>query len=306
LVSEHLREGVARAAADLGYVPNAAARALAARRSGIIGVIAGSLEDVVTRRATEGLSRRLDSAGYAVHLATASGDATSTVRLVDQMLARGADALALVGVDLPENPASLRVGRAPMACLDQSTPGGEFAPFVRAQAMELAIRFLRELGHRRIGVVAPGRACGIGAIRDALAEADVSLVGLSDEVEREPQLTSAETLARWLALPDPPTALACGSDLVAAAALRECEVHGIAVPRRLSIIGFGDTELARHTRPMLSTLRIPAAEAGVAAADFLLAALRGEAFAAPRLGTKVVARDSTCPAGNPLERGESI
>src|SRR5262249_3045726 len=55
LVSEHLREGVARAAADLRYVPNAAARALAARRSGIIGVIAGSLEEVVARRATESL-----------------------------------------------------------------------------------------------------------------------------------------------------------------------------------------------------------------------------------------------------------
>src|SRR5262249_29693307 len=152
-------------------------------------------------------------------LATASGDATSTARLVHQMLARGADALALVGVDLPEDPASLRVGHAPMACLDQPTPGGKFAPFVRAQAMELAIRFLRELGHRRIAVVAPGRACGIGSMHGALAAADISLVGLSDEVEREPQLTSGETLARWLALPDPPTALACGSDLVAAAAL---------------------------------------------------------------------------------------
>jgi len=305
LVSEHLREGVARAAADLGYVPNAAARALAAHRSGIIGVIAGSLEDVVARRATEGLSRRLDSAGYAAHLATASGDATGTVRLVHQLLARGVDALALVGVDLPEDPASLRVGRAPVACLDQPTPGSKFAPFVRAQAMELAIRFLRELGHRRIGVVAPGRACGIGAMRGALAATDISLVGLSDEVEREPRFISGETLARWLALPNPPTALACGSDLVAAATLRECEAHGIAVPGRLSIIGFGDTELARHTRPMLSTVRIPAAEAGVVAADFLLAALRGEALVAPRLGTKVVARESTGRAGNPLEGGDS-
>src|SRR5262249_26003816 len=122
----------------------------------------------------------------------------------------------------------------------------------------------------------------------------------------EPQLTSGDTLARWLALPNAPTALACGSDLVAAAALRECEAHGIAVPRRLSVIGFGDTELARHTRPILSTLRIPAAEAGVAGADFLLAALRGEALATPRLGTKVVARESTGPAENPLERGDSL
>lgn len=304
LVSEHLREGVARAAADLGYVPNAAARALAARRSGVIGVIAGSLEDVVARRATESLSRRLDSAGYAVHLATASGDAASTVRLVHQMLARGADALALVGVDLPEDAGDLRAGHSPMACLDQPTPGSEFAPFVRAQAIELAIRFLRELGHRRIGVVAPGRPCRIAVIGDALAATDISLLCLPDEGGQEPQLTLGETLARWLALPNPPTALACGSDLVAAAALRECEAHGIAVPRRLSIIGFGDTKLARLTRPILSTMRIPTAEAGTAVADFLLAALRGEALAVPRLATKVVARESTGPAEHAVESTE--
>jgi len=304
LVSEHVREGVARAAAELGYVPNTAARALSARRSGVIGVIAGSLEDVVVRRATESLSRGLDSAGYAVHLATASGDAASTVRLVHRVLAHGADAVALVGVDLPEDAADLRAGHSPVACLDQPTPGGKFAPFVRARALELGIRFLRELGHRRIGVVAPGRTCRIGEMREALAAADISLMGDSDEGEQEPQLASGETLKRWLSLPHPPSALACGSDLAAAAVLRECEAYGIAVPQRLSIIGFGDTELARHTRPNLSTLRIPAAEAGIAAADFLLAALRGEAIATPKLGTKVVARESTGPAKDALEHAD--
>jgi len=138
----------------------------------------------------------------------------------------------------------------------------------------------------------------VDEIRDALSEADMALVGLANDAGQGPRHPTSERLEQWLDLPYPPSALVCGSDAAAAAALRECGTHGIAVPQRLSIIGFGDSELARHTRPTLSTLRLPAEEAGIAAADFLLATLRGEAFAAPKLRTKVVARESTGPAAD--------
>src|SRR5437899_1224570 len=66
------------------------------------------------------------------------------------------------------------------------------------------------------------------------------------------------TLSAWLALPLPPSAILCGSDALAAATLRQCELKGVAVPHDLSVVGFGDTELARVVRPSLSSLRIPA------------------------------------------------
>ena len=303
-VSDRLRDQVVRAATELGYVPNVAARALSAQRSGVIGVITGSLEDVFARRATQALSRRLDGEGYAVYLTTGNGGPDSTVRLAHRVLARGADALALIGVDLPEDPGALRQGGVlpPIACLDQPTPGGKFAPFARAQALELAARFLGELGHRRLAMVAAGPGCRVGEIQDALSPADLTLIGLGSNGGQEPQHAQKEALSealkQWLGMPRRPSALVCGSDAAAAAALRECEAQGIAVPQQVSIIGFGDTELARQMRPALSTLRIPADEAGVAAADFLLATLRGEAFAVPKLGTKVVARESTGPAAD--------
>lgn len=297
LVSEPIRDEVARAVMTLGYVPNAAARALSARRSGVIGVIAGSFEDILTRRAAESFSRRLDSAGYALDLAIASGASDDTVRLARRMLARGVDALAIVGVDMPNEATELCAGRLlPIACVDQPVPGAKFTAFVRRQALELAIRFLRELGHRRIAIAAFEHASRIADVSQAPAFADVSLVDLRASGRHDPQWPLGEAVKQWLTQPFAPSALVCGSDAIAAETLRQCRAQGVTVPQQLSIIGFGDTEIARLARPSLSTLRIPADEAGVAAADFLLAALRGEAFAAPRLSAKVVARESTGPA----------
>ena len=96
-------------------------------------------------------------------------------------------------------------------------------------------------------------------------------------------------------MPNSPTAAICGSDAIALVEMHACARHGIDVPRRMSIMGFGDTPLARCVSPMLTSVRIPARSAGVAAAEYLLARLAGRGPDIAELPIKLVVRASTGP-----------
>ena len=297
LVSGFTRDQVIRAVDDLGYTPNAAARALSCRRSGLVGLVAGSMDDVVVVRAIGSFAQQLAGAGCGLLLAAGNGGAEDARHRAADLIARGADALAFVGVDLPSDVAGPgHAWRRPLASIDQSAAGTGFTGFSRAEALQLAVRYLRELGHRCIGLVAGGPGCAAADVSPMVAPEGVDLVELPNTMGAGGRIASGSGgPVQWLSRSIPPTAVVCGSDTVAAAVLRECEAREIAVPGRLSVIGFGDTEIARQTRPSLSTLRLPAREAAIAAAHYLIGALRGEAVPVRALHAKLVARDSTRP-----------
>jgi len=103
-------------------------------------------------------------------------------------------------------------------------------------------------------------------------------------------------LRMLMELPSPPTAVACGNDILAFGALCECAARGIAVPRSLSVSGFDDFELSSHLTPSLTTMRVPAVGIGQHAADYLVARLGGRPTPHHiRLECELIVRDSTAP-----------
>jgi DNA-binding LacI/PurR family transcriptional regulator len=67
-------------------------------------------------------------------------------------------------------------------------------------------------------------------------------------------------LEAFLALPEPPTAIACSTDLSAVGVLHHAFTHGVRVPAELSVMGYDDLMLAAYTIPALTTLRMPTTE----------------------------------------------
>jgi LacI family transcriptional regulator len=65
--------------------------------------------------------------------------------------------------------------------------------------------------------------------------------------------------------------------VVAVGALQECRTLGVRVPEEVSVTGFDDLDLAVHLEPPLTTVRVPAAELGEKAADYLLTRIQGGA-----------------------------
>jgi LacI family transcriptional regulator len=89
------------------------------------------------------------------------------------------------------------------------------------------------------------------------------------------------------------TAIVACSDVAAAAVVRECRAQSRSVPDRMSVIGWGDTELARNIEPQLTSVRVPWRASGEAAAQYLVAAIAGRDFRWPELPLKLVIREST-------------
>ena len=62
----------------------------------------------------------------------------------------------------------------------------------------------------------------------------------------------------------------CSSDLLALGVMTEAQARGIAVPRQLAVIGFGDLEFAADLDPALTTVRINGDAIGRQAAQFIV------------------------------------
>ena len=62
---------------------------------------------------------------------------------------------------------------------------------------------------------------------------------------------------RLLRLPDPPTAIMCGNDLLALGAMRAARIRGLRIPADVAIAGFNDFEFAQFADPPLTTVRVP-------------------------------------------------
>lgn len=306
-VREALRGRVEAAVARLGYVPHAGARALMLRRSGTVGAVFPTVDNAIFAKAIDALQRRLAEADLQLLIATSDYDVETETRQAVNLVTRGADALALCGSgQRPELLQFLRQRGLP--CVHVMSRNGADADalcvgFDNAGAIAQAARYLVDLGHRRIAMLAgitrdnDRAAARVDGARRALRDAGIDLPA-ARLVERKYSIAAARDGFRELMAAAPaPTALLCGNDVLAFGALLEAQKAGIAVPKQLSIVGFDDLELARHLQPALTTVRVPADEMWRTAAERLIGALRGQPV--PRsteIEVSLVVRDSTGPA----------
>ena len=304
-VSEASRRRVEAAVAKLGYVPNAGARSMMLGRSGTIGAIFPTIDNAIFAVAIDALQRRFAEADQQLLLATCDYDADAEMRQAANLVARGADGLVLCGTgQRPELLAFLRQRGLPCVHVMSlsSDPAITSVGFDNAAAMARVVRFLLDLGHRRIAMLAgighdnDRAAARIAGVRQGLHAAALALPP-HRLVQRKYALAAARDGFRALMATTPaPTAIVCGNDVLAFGALLEAQRLGIEVPEKLSIIGFDDLELANQLQPALTTVRVPAHEMWRTAADRLLATLRGEAFARrTEIEVSLVVRGTTAP-----------
>jgi DNA-binding LacI/PurR family transcriptional regulator len=288
-VAETTRARILAAADELGWTPSASARSLSTRRALAVGLVVArepellgadpffppfiaGIETVLARRGHALVLQVPPSAdaeldGYRRLAADGRVDGVflSDLRVDDPRPAALAE-LGLPAVTIGRTPASL----LPSVSLDDR-PG-----------IEAAVRHLIELGHERIAHVAgPSHFIHGGARREAWRSV-LAAAGLPTDLAVTADFTAAggaTATAQLLELADPPTAIVYANDVMAIAGMSVAASHGLSVPGDLSVTGFDDTELARHLRPALTTVRSDALGWGAAAAELLLNVV--EAAAAP-------------------------
>lgn len=278
-VAESTRRRVMAAVADLDYVVNAHARALAAATSDVLGVVVNDISDPffgVMAGAVQGEAARDDL--LAVICSTA-GSPAEELRYIGLLLRQRVRAIVLTGGH-QESPGHLKdlqtlVRRAVAADIRVVLCGRPALPDTKVVALEFddrrgahaLTRHLLTVGHRRIAcVTGPAGNSTTRARLDghlaALAEAGVAAdpaLQVPGGFDREAGFEAARLL---LDRPDPPTAVVASNDLVALGVLAAARERGIDVPGRLSVTGYDDISFAVDAYPALTTVRLPLTEAG--------------------------------------------
>ena len=275
-VRPHTRERVERAMRDLLYVPPRRRPA-----TGAIGLLVPELANPIFPALAEAIETRAASSGLASILCNTMSAAFREVDYVHMLLDRNVEGMIFISCEMTNlNGDHVHYQRliaegARLVFVNGMLDGAD-VPAVGVDeeaAGELATRHLLGLGHERIGFVAgpehylPTRLKAAGrltALRAAGIDAN-GFVAHSDFGIAGGRAAARELLDR----PDRPTALICGSDVMAIGVLQEAAARGIGVPADLSVVGF-DGIAADWTQPQLTTIAQPILEIAETAVNALM------------------------------------
>ena len=302
-VSERTRERVLRAVAELQYVPSPAASRLASGRTSAVGVVVPFATRWFFSEVLTGVEGRLREAGYDLLLYNV-GDPAGRARFFATMpLRRRVDAVLAVASALDEaERAALRALEVPLAVVGCPVDGFARVGVDDRAGAAMAVRHLVLLGHTDIGMICGDPADAVGrattAARRAGFEAALAEAGLRSDPDRVVSAACGVTggmraMEQLLTRRTLPTAVFAESDEMALGALQVLRRAGLAVPGRMSLIGFDDHEMAPAGD--LTTIAQPAREQGEQAAGRLLTLLGGGTPEDLLLPTRLVVRGTTGP-----------
>ncbi|MCA0252389.1 MAG: LacI family transcriptional regulator [Actinobacteria bacterium] len=269
-VSPEIEERIRQAADRLGYHPHVSARSLRSGRTNALGLVVTDFENPFFGALSRGAQREALARGRSIVLMEADYDGERF--LPYQALESGlVDGLLLFGIEPPP-----RTGAATgqVTLIESEQEGYGSAVFDNALGMSRAVDHLAGLGHRRIGYL--GATIDRWAFRrrrtdwlDAMAR----LPG-SAPVEAAAPLdltVAAAATRRLLSDAQPPTALICADDLLAAGAYRAAAELGVTIPLDLSVMSFGGTIVGDALWPRLTSVVASGSSLGAAAVAVHLA-----------------------------------
>jgi LacI family transcriptional regulator len=307
VVSEELRTRITAVIDHLGWVPDAAARALSTRRSGAVGAVFPTLSHGDFARTANILQSELLAEGYTLLLACSEYEPEQELRQVKKFVERGVDGIVLVGnehhPDLQKFLDRQKVPSINTFVYSKDTHGRSIGPDNR-KALNDVTTYMIGLGHRRFGVIWQSivnndrAAERLGGIGDALSAH--GLAAWPYQMAKEPaSIAEARTLFRRVMSASPrPTAVICGNAYHAVGAELEALAMGLSIPRDVSIVGYDDIEIMSELPVPITTIRVPSDKIGQRAARYIL----GKIFDRDEetqyeCSPEIVFRASTAPPG---------
>ncbi|WJE01935.1 LacI family DNA-binding transcriptional regulator [Streptomyces antimycoticus] len=306
-VSPQARQRVLEAIDQLGWQPNAGARALSTKRSQTLGLVMRRPPELLSTdpffpQFVAGIETGLAPLGYALVLQVVPDEETE--RQAYERLARDGrvDGVFLTDLRTDDPRPALMTELGISALIVGPSQHGGRVPALGVDdgsGVRRAVSHLRSLGHRWIGHV-----CGAAGYVHTEARCDAWRGALADAGLPEiPPVAAdftgavgAQATHQLLDLDRPPTAIVYANDLMAVAGITAATSRGLRVPEDLSVVGFDDIPLADCIAPPLTTVRQDVLTWGRTAAQALVSLTEGGEFQAAELPpVEFVVRASTAP-----------
>ncbi|WP_218123586.1 MULTISPECIES: LacI family DNA-binding transcriptional regulator [unclassified Microbacterium] len=275
-VSRETRERVIAKAAELGYRPNAGARALAGQKTDLFGLVTDIVSTPFGGDLIAGAQEWFWSHGKSLLIAGTSTPERPDARSIEMMLEHRVGGILLAttwnrAIELPSSLAHVPV--VLVHCFDARGERPSVLPD-EVEGGRAAAQMLIDAGRRRIAMInlppdmvaARGRRHGFeDALTNAGIEADRDLI-----VTSGPEADSAYLAAHDLLSRHEVDGVFCANDRIAMGTYDAARDLGLAIPRDLAVVGFDNQEIiASYLRPALSTVALPFREMGRRGAELL-------------------------------------
>jgi len=284
-VREELRERVQRTAAELDYSPNAQAQAMARGRTATLGLVVHDIADPYFSAIAAGVMEAAAERGVLVTVASTQRDPAGELHHVEQLRQIRAQAVVLAGSRLDDQDLLDRMraglgafarGGGRVACIGQDVLGVSTVVVENRLGAAALAGALHQQGHREFAVLA-----GPDGHLTARDRTEGFCYGLSEHgAEPRPDNVLTCAFTREGGYEATRRLLAAGSsemdclfavnDVMALGALEALREAGVRVPTDLALAGFDDIVPLRDVVPGLTTVRLPMAEMGAAAARLAL------------------------------------
>lgn len=308
-ISQATRDRIAAAIESLGYVPRgSASRRSSSGASNFVSLLVEKLplslhSDHFYSAVAQGVQAEAERLGYNLVLTVVDPNQQGLPRALAEQHVAGA--VALGGGDITDTLLdAIKLSEIPLVVVDNQSNSSQIDCVVtdNQYGTYQLIRYLAELGHRRIAIIlGPEKYKSLNeryiGYRQAMFDLglgfDESLVqpNLSQGIPRKGYLEMMSLLDR-----DPwPTAVFAVSDRTALGALEALRERGIEVPRQISLAGFDGIEPGQLAKPALTTVSSRKYEMGVVAMQRLDALINGRGTSPIRhvLYTDLIVREST-------------
>ena len=279
-ISQETAKRIRETARTMGYLPNAAARALKVGRSYNIGVLfsdetGGGISHEYFSMILESVKAQAESQGYDVTFIS-KDLGNMHMDYYEHAKYRSCDGVVIASADF-QDPAIIRLatGDIPTVTLDYSFDSRTSVLSDNVKGMESLVRFVYGKGHRKIALI-HGEMTSVTQKRLASFKKTCAELGLKIPPEyyrtakyHDPRSSGLQT-RELLALPERPTCIFYPDDLSFLGGMTELEKHGISIPDGMSVVGYDGIPLSQVLRPKLTTYRQGAESMGKAAASMLI------------------------------------
>ena len=305
LLSEKTRKHVEQVIAEIGFVPNLQARALALSRNFIIAAIHDNPNAQFLVNVQQGILEGIAGSEYGLMVQPVDRNSPAIEDDIRAFLERHKpygvvllppisemDSIAAVCEEFGCR--YIRMGSVKLDEAEHTISSND------REAVRQAVTFLIEKGHRRIGLIeGPDGFTSPRERRRGFEEAlEAAGLALDPALVRAGRYTfesGVEAGQSLVDLAEPPTAIFASNDEMAIGVMIAARRSGLLIPEDLSIIGFDDTPLSSHVWPALTTVRWPIADMAKTAARKLIAPEDKALLERWQLPSELIDRQSVVP-----------
>lgn len=280
-VGEDTKAMIRQKAKEMGYYPNAQARALKTNRTYNIGVLfvdeamSGLTHDYFSF-VLDSFKRTVEESGYDITFINSSKKGRNQLSILDHCKYRGFDGVVIACVDFYD-PQIMELIQSdiPVVTIDHSFENRISIVSDNIRGMQDLITYVYGQGHRKIAYIhGADSAVTQKRLASFFRTAEGLKLTIPDDYIREAAYRDTEAAYnvtnQLLDLEEPPTCILYPDDFACYGGMNAIKARGLRIPQDMSVVGYDGIRVGRHIEPRLTTLKQDTERMGYEAAKKLI------------------------------------